>query len=383
MTRGARDGVRERLGETLRGLVAIDSTSARSNRALIDLLEARLSGLGMRCERIAYVDEAGVEKTNLVAGRGSGLPALALVGHSDCVPFDEEWKDALRLVEEGGKLYGRGACDTKGFIAAALVALERVPASELLKAHLAIFTADEELGCFGAKELVDRGVGRARYAIVGEPTSLRPIRANKGYCLAEVEIVGQEGHSAYPDVGVNAIFHTGRFLGRLEKAAAQLREDQDPAFEPPFATINVGVIQGGKAKNIIPGQCRFFVEWRPLPRQRVEAVGELLERIAEEIRREEPRVGVGVRVMRGDGGVDTSPESEVVRFVQAEVGHAAGTVPFGTEAPQLTELGAEAVVFGPGDIRVAHRTGEFVPIDELVRCEEVLESALRHFCGAQ
>jgi acetylornithine deacetylase len=382
MTLGAEDAVRLRLIETLRELVAIDSTSSRSNRALIDLLEKRLASLGLRCERHAYLDEAGVEKVNLVAGRGSGQPALALVGHSDCVPFDEDWTEALRLVEDGGKLYGRGACDTKGFIAAALVALERVPVAELSQAHLAIFTADEELGCHGAKELVDKGVGRARYAIVGEPTSLRPIRANKGYCLAEVEVLGQEGHSAYPDVGVNAIFHAGRFLGRLEKAAARLQDEQDPAFEPPFTTINVGVIQGGKAKNIIPGSCRFFVEWRPIPRQPVEVVGELLQRIAEDIRREDERLGVRVRVMRGDAGVDTSPQSEVVRFLEAEIGRGSGTVPFGTEAPHLTALGAEAVVFGPGDIRVAHRTGEFVPVDELVRCEEVLESALRHFCGA-
>jgi acetylornithine deacetylase len=384
MTRESGATVRARLVETLRELVAIDSTSSKSNLPMIEHLEPRLDALGFRCERHAYRDEAGLEKVNLVAFRGEGHPELALVGHSDCVPYDKGWLDALRLIEEDGKLYGRGACDTKGFIAAALVALERVPAEELRASHLVLFTADEEVGCYGAKQLVDRGVGRARYAIVGEPTSLRPIRANKGYCIADVEVVGREGHSAYPDLGVNAIFHAGRFLRRLEEVArGELRREQDPLFDPPFTTVNVGLIQGGKAKNIIPGSCRFVVEWRPIPRQSVQVGGELIQQIAEELRREDPQVDIRVRFERAEPGVETSPQSEVVRFLQEQSGRPPGAVPFGTEAPQLTELGAEAVVFGPGDIRVAHRTGEFVPVDELLRCEGILESALRHFCGSR
>jgi acetylornithine deacetylase len=382
MMRASADAVRGRLVATLRELVAIDSTSTKPNRAMIDYLEPRLAALGFRCERHRYVDEAGVEKINLVAGRGEGHPELALVGHSDCVPYDEHWADALRLVERDGKLYGRGACDTKGFIAAALVSLERVPLSELQSPQLVLFTADEEVGCYGAKQLVEKGIGRARYAIIGEPTSLRPIRANKGYCLADVEVVGREGHSAYPDLGVNAIFHAARFLRRLEEAArTELRHDQDPLFDPPFTTVNVGVIQGGKAKNIIPGSCRFVVEWRPIPRQPVDVGSEMIHRIAAELRREDPQLDIRIRVVRADAGVDTSPQSEVVRFLEQQSGRASNAVSFGTEAPELTQLGAEAVVFGPGDIRVAHRTGEYVPIEELVRCEAILERALLHFCG--
>ena len=374
--------VKGTLQTTLRELVAIDSSSQKSNVPMVEYLEARLRAMGFHCERHGYTDEKGVPKVNLLATRGEGRPELALVGHTDCVPFDPNWTEALTLTERDDKLYGRGACDTKGFIAAALVALERVPSSELGKPVMALFTADEELGCFGAKKLVDAGVGRARYAIVGEPTSLRPIRAHKGYCLAEVEVHGKEGHSAYPEVGANAIFHAARFLRRLEDVALKvLRRERDESFEPPYTTVNVGTIEGGKAKNVIPGLCRFVVEWRPVPSQPVEQVGELLESLARELREEDEDVDVRVRVVRADRGVDTSPTSEVVRFLEEQSGHAPETVPFGTEAPQLTALGAEAVVFGPGDIRVAHRTGEFVPVPELVRCEEVLEAALRRFCG--
>lgn len=368
--------LRRRLAE----LVAIDSTSVRSNVPVVEVLERELRAMGFDCRRHAYRDSAGVEKVNLVSVRAGrrepgGLPALALVGHTDCVPFDPAWEGALRLEEKDGKLYGRGACDTKAFISCALEACARVPAHGA--PLLTVFTADEELGCFGAKQLADAGVGRARYAIVGEPTQLRPIHANKGYCLAEVVVQGKEGHSAYPESGASAIFRAGRLLQGLEQyAQAELRAEADGKFEPPYTTVNVGLIGGGKAKNVIPGECRFIVEWRPIPSQRTELVPEKLRAIVAEL-----GFPAEVKVQRMDRGVETSVASEVVAFVAQATGKPPATVAFGTEAPQMTQLGAEAVVFGPGNIQVAHQTGEFVPLDELVRAEEVLEQAIVRFCG--
>jgi acetylornithine deacetylase len=145
--------------------------------------------------------------------------------------------------------------------------------------------------------------------------------------------------------------------------------------------VNVGLISGGKAKNIIPGSCRFTLEWRPIPGQPVERVPELLAALVRELKAEEPGYEAEVRVLRGDRGVATPEGSEVVRFLAEQTGLRPSTVAFGTEAPQLTALGAEAVVFGPGDIRNAHKTGEFVPVEELVRCEEILGRAIQRFCG--
>ena len=178
--------VEGRLEETLRTLVSFDTTSRLPNRPLIDWLEPRLAGLGFRCERQRYPDDVGVEKVNLLAFTHGPeqVPELALVGHTDCVPYDAGWAEALRLTRTADRLYGRGACDTKAFIACALLAAERTRAS-VRKPLALIFTADEEVGCLGAKMLLEARRGAARNAIVGEPTSLRPIRANKGYCLAE------------------------------------------------------------------------------------------------------------------------------------------------------------------------------------------------------
>lgn len=368
------------LTKLLSQLVAVDTTSTRSNRSFVDLLEPRLVQAGFACRRHVYRDDAGTEKVNLLAQKGAGRPELVLVGHTDCVPFDAAWREALSLTERDGKLYGRGACDTKAFIACALTAA--TAAQGLGKTLGLVFTADEELGCIGAKKLVEQNDGGARFAIVGEPTSLTPIRANKGYCLAEVEVLGKEGHSAYPDTGASAIFRAGRFLARFEARARELRSDVHLSFEPPYTTVNVGLISGGKAKNVIPGACRFTVEWRPIPNQPVETVQRLLEQLCRELSAEEPGFEARVNASRLDRGVDTSADSEVVRYLVEQSGKPAGTISFGTEAPQLTQLGAEAVVFGPGDIKVAHQTGEFVPVDELVRCEELLGRAVSRFCGA-
>jgi acetylornithine deacetylase len=370
-----------RLIALLRELVAVDSTSTRPNAPVLDVLERRLVGAGFRCERQRYVDDAGVAKENLIARSGEGLPELSLVGHSDCVPFDAKWSEALTLVEREGRLYGRGACDTKAFIACAVVAAERTR-GKLSKPFQLLFTADEELGCVGAKKLLEAGLGKTRRAIIGEPTSLRPIRANKGYCLAEIEVEGKEGHSAYPDTGASAIFRAARLLTRLERyAQGPLRAQTHPDFQPGFATLNVGMASGGKAKNVIPGHMKLTLEWRPLPGQAVDAVLRTVEAFIAECVAEEPAFRATVRPLRMDRGYDTPPDADVVQFLAERSGKPPETVSFGTEGPQFQALGAVPVVFGPGDITVAHQTGEYVPVAELHRAAEILEAAVLRFCA--
>ncbi|MBV8855561.1 MAG: acetylornithine deacetylase [Acidobacteria bacterium] len=374
--------------EILAGLVAIDSTSARSNVEVVKHLAARAEGLGLSTRLYPYADERGVEKLQLVAVspkdfEEGGEVELALVGHTDTVPFDPAWAEALTLTERGGRLYGRGACDTKGFIAAALAALEGLNVEGLARPLALVLTADEEVGCLGAKRLADAKPFRARAAVVGEPTSLRPMRAGKGYCLAEVSVRGREGHSAYPALGASAIMRAARLLNRIEAVAEELKGLPHEAFDPPHTTLNVGLIRGGTAKNVIAGECRFTLEWRPVPGQRPELVADLVRREVEALRQQDGDFDCEVFVTRLDGGAETPSDAPLVSALEELTARTAGTVAFGTEAPQLTELGADAVIFGPGDIRVAHRTGEFVPVEELRECARILRRTIERFCGGE
>ncbi len=382
---GVRRGHTMTAKETLAQLVSIDSVSARSNVEIISFLESRCHAMGFVVKRFPYADEYGVEKINIIALAGADFSdatsvELALVGHTDTVPYDPHWTEATTLIEREGKLFARGACDTKGFIAAALAATEGIDLKLLRQPLALVFTADEEVGLMGAKRLVDIRPLRARYSIVGEPTSLQPMRAGKGYCLAEIIVRGREGHSAYPALGASAIFRAARVIGRLEKIAEDLKAGRHESFDPPYTTLNIGVIRGGTAKNVIAGECRFTLEWRPIPGQPSNRLLDLLQMALEEEKKLDPGFECEVIASRADSGFEVPADSQIIKLLERLSGEKTGTVAFGTEAAQMIELGADAVVMGPGNIRVAHQTGEFVPIDELDRCVEILRQAIEFAC---
>ena len=371
--------------ETLATLVAINSISARSNLEISKLLEARCASVGMKIHRFPYVDERGVEKVNMLAvyPQKASLEEveLVLVGHTDTVPFDSAWMEATRLTERDRRLYGRGACDTKGFVAAAITATEAIDLSKLRRPLALLFTADEEVGCLGAKRLAEAEAFKVRYAIVGEPTSLQPVRAGKGYCLADITVRGRACHSAHPACGESAIFRAARLITRIEQIAERLRDEPNDLFDPPYTTLNVGLIQGGVAKNVLADSCRFTLEWRPVPGQDPKHVLRLVNETIEDLRAEDEDFECEVNASRVDSGIETGANSRLVRALEQASGRSAGTVAFATEAPQLARLGAEAVVFGPGDIRVAHTDGEFVPIAELEACAAILSLMIEQFCA--
>ncbi len=371
--------------QTLSELVAIDSVSARSNAEIADYLVGRCEALGLKVKRFSYRDDNDLEKFNLIALAGADFATnpeveLALVGHMDTVPYDPAWAEATTLSEKDGKLYARGACDTKGFIAAALSAVAATDLHALRRPLALVFTGDEEVGLLGAKRLAAARPMQARYSIVGEPTSLQPIRAGKGYCLAEIVVHGREGHSAYPALGSSAIFRAARLITRIEMLATELEREQHPDFDPPFTTLNVGLVRGGIAKNVIAGECRLTLEWRPIPGQKAEWLLELINAAVTEESKLDTSFSCEINASRTDSGFEINPQSQFVQMMERLSGKKAGTVAFGTEAAQMMELGAEALVFGPGNIRVAHRTGEFVPISELESCATILAKAIDECC---
>ena len=369
----------------LEELVAFDTVSSRSNVPLIEFLARRLEARGFELHHHRYVGDRGAEKVNLVAVAGPGRwplgeGGLAFVGHTDTVPYDAAWRDALRVVEREGRLYGRGTADTKGFVAAVLAAIDRVGARDFAQPLVCIFTADEEVGCVGARRLLEEIRVRPAHAIVGEPTGLVPVRAHKGYWLAEIEVRGAEGHSAYPAVGRSAILDAGRLLGRIEAVQTELESDVDPHFDPPWTTLNVGTIEGGKARNVIAGRCAFPLEWRPLPHQDGEKVAALVQREIDALRAADERFDARMAITRRDPAVAVSPDAPIVRFLERATGQASAGVPFGTELPYFHAVGTLGCVCGPGDIRTAHRTGEYVERAELERAVDIYAAAIEHFC---
>ena len=351
-------------------LVAIPSVSKMANGPVIDYAEKHL--LGFSLKRHVYRDTAGVEKVNLVAQTKPGIAELALICHTDTVPCGDA---ALHPSIRGGKLYGRGSCDIKGFLACILAAIEDLPA---LKKPLAIvLTSDEEVGCVGAKFLAETKAFRARRAIIGEPTCLRPVLAGKGYALSEIVVKGKEAHSAYPGQGHSAIFDAARIVTTLERVSKTLATKKNRAFNPPFTTLNVGLIHGGTAKNIIPGECRITVEWRPVPGQPADWAAQLIREALAKL----PRIDAAFHVIRLDPPFEPSASNSLAAMVEQLAGTRADAVPFGTEAAHLSRLVDEVIVFGAGDMTVAHTEHEFVPVKELRACAQHLRTIIERLCG--
>ncbi len=362
-------------------LVAIPSVSSMSNRSVIDYALAELNPTAWSIQLYAYRDAAGIEKVNLLATTGARVAELLLVCHTDTVPFDSAWPEAVNPKVRNGKLYGRGSCDVKGYLACILAAVSELDVRRLSKPLAILLTADEEIGCVGAKYIAGKNAIRSRYAIVGEPTGLRPVRAGKGYALAEIVVRGKEAHSAFPARGRSAIYDGARVVARLEQVAKKLAARKNADFDPPYTTLNVGLIRGGTAKNIVPGECRITVEWRPVPGVDPNWPAMLIQEELARLKRRYPGFDAQLDVQRMDPTFDPSSTDALATLVQSLARRRPATVAFGTEAAHLRSLTTETIVFGPGNMETAHKTGEFVPTAELNKCVEILKKVIERLCG--
>ncbi len=318
---------------------------------------------------LTYNDGAGVEKVNLIAAPPNqslddGAIDLAFMCHTDTVPYTG-WPTALEPFIAGGMLHGCGACDVKGFLACLLTAITENSSSDYIDGLRLILTADEEIGCVGAAHLISSGLIKPKRVIVGEPTSLHPARAGKGYCLAEITVFGEEAHSAHPQKGKSAIFRAARLITAIEEYSSVLAEEQNPFFSPNFTTLNIGTVQGGTAKNIVPGQCRFQLEWRPIPGQSPDVIPVAVSKIIDTLQSADPGFRCDLKIIRQQAGFASGPDSQLVRSVETLTGRNATSIPFGSEASLLASVAEEAIVFGPGDMRTAHSSRECVPLTEL------------------
>ena len=219
--------------------------------------------------------------------------------------------------------------------------------------------------------------------MIGEPTGLAPVRAGQGYGVGEIIVHGKEAHSAFPERGRSAIRDAARVLESLDNVARQLNSHTNSDFDPAFTTLNAGLIQGGTAKNIIPGECRITVEWRPIPGQDLAWAATLIEEERQRLRREFPGFDAELKIMRLDPAFSPTKTSDLASLFESLSQRSSATVPFGTEAAHLAWLTSEAIVFGPGDMTVAHKSGEFVPVEELRQCVAYLVAAIEQLYGVR
>ena len=369
--------------EILLDLVAIPSVSTMSNQPVIDYVLRYLDPSHWAVELHNYCDSSGNSKANLVAMSKSapGTRAeLAFVCHTDTVPFEADWQAAVHPMIQDGRLYGRGSCDVKGFLACVLETLSDLDFAHLRKPLALVLTADEEVGCVGAKHLAAKSAIRSRFMIIGEPTGLQPVRAGKGYALAEITVKGKEAHSAFPAHGHSAIVDAARVVLQLEQVAAELAEFTDPTFDPPFTTTNVGLIHGGTAKNIVPGECRITVEWRPVPGQNPALAAELIREQLCHLAQTIPGFEARLDVKRMDPPFEPAPTIDLATLLESVSGRPSTTVSFGSEAAHFRNATSETIVFGPGDMTVAHKSGEFVPVAELSECVAYLRAVVSKLC---
>jgi acetylornithine deacetylase len=365
----------------LTNLVRIPSVSSLSNRPVIDYAAEALHDAHWQTLLVPYLDAKGIEKINLIAappGQNIENPAseLAFVCHTDTVPYASDWAKATDPFVADGLLYGCGACDVKGFLACLLTAISQIAPSRLINGLRLALTADEEIGCIGANQLIGSGLLRPRRVIAGEPTSLHPARAGKGYCLAEITVFGEEAHSALPQKGKSAIYRAARLITAIEEFGSRLSEQQHHFFSPSFTTLNIGTIQGGTAKNIIPGQCSFQLEWRPIPGQPADTVPTAVSRLVEKLRKTDPAFRWKLSLTRQQRGFETPQNSPLVRTIEALAARPATSIPFASEASLFADVAEEALVFGPGDMQTAHSNRECVPADQLQVTVHILQSLM-------
>jgi acetylornithine deacetylase len=369
----------------VRRLIAFDTTSRSSNLALIDFAQELLERAGARCRRT--VDVSGA-KANLFATLGPDRQGgYVLSGHTDVVPVDgQDWSsDPFQPEVRDGKLFGRGACDMKGFVGVALAMVPKIADARLERPIHFAFSYDEEVGCAGVSGLLDdldANNIRPELAIIGEPTLMKVVGAHKAGAVLHTHCHGREGHSSAPEKGANAVMMAGEFVRLLEEVWDELRDDADPAFDPPHTTLQANMIEGGSASNILARDAIVTWEYRALPGRDTAAIVERVRQRAEheilgKYRRRAPEARLDTIVHATYPGLAMDENSPAVRVALALSGaNHAEAVSYGTEAGHFQRAGIPAVICGPGSIDQAHKADEFVALSELAACEVFLDKVI-------
>jgi acetylornithine deacetylase len=373
--------------EMIDALISTPSVSSvnpdydQSNRAVIDLLANWLNDLGWYVEVLPLNN--GSDKANLVATLGSGPGGLVLAGHTDTVPYDEVgWKhDPFRLTRHEGRLYGLGTSDMKAFLALAIEAASAFPPDSFKEPLILVATADEESSMAGAQALVNAKRPQARYAVIGEPTGLRPVRLHKGIMMESLHLRGRSGHSSDPSLGNSALEGMHKVLNELVRWRNELQARHvNPLFQVPVPTLNLGHIHGGDNPNRICADCELHIDLRPLPGMDLAELRATLEQRARSAIEGTDLELVCRPLFEGTPAMETPATSEIVRCSEALTGYSAAAVAFGTEGPYFNQMGIDTIVLGPGDIDQAHQPDEYLDETRIQPTLELLRKLITRFC---
>ena len=373
--------------ELLAQLVSFDTTSRESNLALIDFVRNYLQHHGVSCELLFNEQKS---KANLLATIGpADVPGIVLSGHTDVVPVDgQRWSVApFELTEKDGKLYGRGTADMKGYIACVLASVPALVQAPLrMPVHIAL-SYDEEVGCLGVRSLIEAfhaNPVKPLLCVIGEPTELKPVLGHKGKLAMRCEVHGAACHSAYAPSGVNAIEYAAQLIIELGRLGEELKAPQhhDRSFDPPFSTVQTGMIAGGKALNIVPQHCSFDFEVRSLPAQDPWQVADRLRGYAEHtllpaMQAVSAQCAIHFSELSSYPGLSTAAQSQAAEWVAGFCGSREyGTVAFGSEGGLFDQAGIPTVVCGPGSMDQGHKPDEFISVAQLEACDRMLERVL-------
>ena len=362
--------------DILSHLVGFDTTSRNSNLELIAWVEDYLNTLAV--ESIRIPDETG-EKASLFATIGpAGVRGIGLSGHTDVVPVDgQDWDtNPFELVRTADRLYGRGACDMKAFLACALASVSTFKAANLATPVHLVFSYDEEVGCTGVLPMIRRlgdDLVAPRAVIVGEPTEMQVVDAHKGPCRWQVLLKGKAVHSSLADQGVNTITYAGRLLAELDRLEQELKQVRNERFDPPYTTLQVTQINAGRASNIVPEECWFGWEIRGMPgadADSIEArVKSFADRLQSEMRESEPACEIRIERVnyvppfQANAGGEALPLA--LKLAQT---NETSAVAYATEASHFEAADLSSIVCGPGNIAQAHTPNEWIAISEIDAC---------------
>ena len=377
------------LAHTLTRLIATPSVSSTmpeldmSNLPVIHELATWFEALGFTCD--IHSLPGAPHKANLIATLGKGPGGLVLAGHTDTVPCNESlWRSSpFTLEERDNRFYGLGVCDMKGFFALILEAVQAFVHTPLQAPLIILATADEESSMNGARALAAQGQPKARFALIGEPTGMRPVAMHKGIMMERIRILGQSGHSSDPSLGRNAMESAHKVISELMQFRSELgARYQNPGFTVPVPTLNLGCIHGGDNPNRICGQCQLDFDIRMLPGMDSEQVRQQIRQRLESIASAD-QVSISLEsIMPSVEAFAGHTSSELVATCERLTGHSAESVAFATEAPFFSQLGMDTVVLGPGNIDQAHQPDEYLDHERIKPMINILQVLIRQYCVA-